>query len=79
MKVETIYDHNPSPEEISAYSLGTKERHLAFCEERGNDWISLCGIFSDRGDEENVKRVVAHIPEFWEEYQSGSYNVQLPS
>lgn len=79
MKVETIYDHNPTPEEIEALTACSKEEYLKRRNESGDDWNHLCLLFANRGDRANLQRVSAKTPEFWAEFERGSYNVQLPS
>ena len=70
--METIYDHNPTPEELEAIgrSWMTPERYATITNE-GDAWMDLAFLFGTRGDTENENRAWSHIPERRDEFMRG--------
>lgn len=70
--METIYDHNPTPEELQAIARDNlpRERYLSITDE-GDAWMDLAFLFNKRNDTENEKRAWSHIPERRDEFFRG--------
>lgn len=70
--METIFDHNPSREELTATGNNFRSRdwYLAHADEE-TAWFDLALLFQGRGDAENEKRAWSHIPERRDEFFRG--------
>lgn len=70
--METIFDHNPTPEELRAIGCGhdTVAWYLEHVHEE-SAWFDLALLFRERGDARNETRAWSHIPERRDEYLRG--------
>lgn len=69
--METIFDHNPTPEELRAIGRDwfPRNEYLKLSEESA--WFDLAMLFRERGDAKNETRAWNHIPERRDEYLRG--------
>lgn len=70
--METIYDHNPTAEEIDTlgHQYRSKEWYLTHCSEE-SAWMDLALLFRERQDAENEARAWSHIPDARDEFLRG--------
>lgn len=70
--METIYDHNPTREELEA--IGCSSNSLEWFHNQADEetvWFSLALLFRLRRDTENEARAWSHIPEARDEFLRG--------
>ena len=69
--METIFDHNPTPEELRAIGCDwfTPAQYSLKSEETA--WFDLVLLFRERGDTEGEARAWSHIPERRDEFFRG--------
>lgn len=69
--METIFDHNPTPEELRAIGRDwfPRDEYLKLSAE--SLWFDLALLFRERGDAENEARVWEYIPNRRGEYLRG--------
>lgn len=69
--METIFDHNPTPEELRAIGRDwfPCDEYLKLSEESA--WFDLALLFRERGDTEGEARAWSHIPGRRDEYLRG--------
>jgi len=62
--METIFDHNPTPEEITAHcgKVITKEEHLSFPTGQVGEYALIYSLYKTRGDEAAATRYKALLP-----------------
>lgn len=70
--METIFDHNPTPEELRAIGCDwwPQEQYVTRTGE-SDAWFELALLFRERGDAKNETRAWSHIPERRDEYLRG--------
>ncbi len=68
--METIYDHNPTREELRAIGCDwwTPQEYVFSTE---TTWFHLALLFRERQDAENEARAWSHIPEARDEFLRG--------
>ncbi|MCH5305595.1 MAG: hypothetical protein J1E79_03855 [Rikenella sp.] len=70
--METIFDHNPTPEELHAIGENFRSREWYLTHvDRETAWFDLALLFQERGDAENETRAWSHIPDRHDEYLRG--------
>ncbi len=70
--METIYDHNPTREELEA--IGCSNNSPEWFHNQADEetvWFSLALLFRYRRDTENEARAWSHIPEARDEFLRG--------
>lgn len=70
--METIYDHNPTHEELEAIGKNSlpKEEYLKILDHE-SAWFGLALLFRHRNDTKNEKRAWSHIPDRRDEFLRG--------
>lgn len=77
--METIFDHDPTKEEIAEFTSDTeseyKEKNLNW-PEHGLLWI--CLLYERRGDEKTAKKYRDQVPDLYDQWVIGNDDVAIP-
>lgn len=69
--METIFTHNPTPEELAEIGCSHFSREEIEQFDAESTWYDLALFFRLRGDKKNEARAWSHIPERRDEYLRG--------
>lgn len=78
--METIFDHNPTKEEIAKITSATseseyREKHLATKE---TELLWICLLYERRGDAKKAKKYRDQVPDLYDQWVIGNDDVAIP-
>lgn len=78
--METIYDHNPSKNELQNIADGmTKEEYISnWMYSKEHSLLDISILYSLRGDDSMAEKYRAQVPDLYNQWKWGHDNVSIP-